>query len=223
LLDFVCGASQAVPVSEVSQNTEWELKRVQIPTPELKQSHDLGQRDFERHPVWIGVHIADQGMPWYELCDEGTYRPWTGGLPVTASGRMLLVSASFQLKNGIRYPGLVSPVADDWDEVLTRRTSDGGIVRIRSISERQGGSPLAILQLHQPHLFLNGERVSFWGGRRGVPINNRQAFYVALGENPKDIFPIRYSTDPKFVAGIGNGQLDGFYRSIVGQPPVPEI
>lgn len=194
-----------------------------ISTPELKQAGDLVNADFERHPVWIGVHTADFGMPWYAKCDEEKYRPWTDQLPAATTGRMLLVTAWFEVKAGIRFPGFFSPVESGWDEALTRTTSEGRAIRIRSFSERQGGSPLAILKLHQPHIFVNEQRFSFWGGRRGIPPEKRQAFYAAIGELPDNIFPIRFSADPKFVTGIVTGRLDGFYRSIAGQPPLVEL
>lgn len=47
--------------------------------PELKQFGDLTHEDFDRHPVWIGCHVADYDELWYEDTDEETFRPWTGG------------------------------------------------------------------------------------------------------------------------------------------------
>ena len=192
-------------------------------TPELKQAGDLVKTDFELFPVWVNVHTADLGKPWYAECDEQTYRPWTDRLPVAAAGKMLLVTACFELKAGTRLPGFFSPVESGWDDALTRTTSEGQTIRIRSFSERQGGSQLAILKLQQPHIFANEQRFGFWGGRRGISPEKRQAFYAAIGEPPENIFPIRFSADPKLVTGVVTGRLDGFYRSIAGQPPVVEL
>jgi hypothetical protein len=196
---------------------------VHMSTPELKQAEDLGVADFEQHPVWISVHTADYDMPWYEQCDEETYRPWIGPLPVLAKENIFLVSAEFKLKCGIFFRGFFSPVGDDWDEALTRTTTEGRTIKIRTFSERQGGSPAAILKLQQPHIFVNGQRFGFWGGRSGLPVEKRHAFYAAIGEPPESIFPIQFAADPALVTGIVAGQVDGFYRSIAGQPPIVEL
>ena len=41
--------------------------------PGLKQFGELVPADFERHPVWIGCHVADYEEPWYEETDEETF------------------------------------------------------------------------------------------------------------------------------------------------------
>ena len=38
--------------------------------PELKQFGELLPADFDRQPVWVGVHTADYDEPWYEETDE---------------------------------------------------------------------------------------------------------------------------------------------------------
>ena len=78
--------------------------------PVLKQAWDLSRADFERHPVWIGVHGVDESEWWYEKTDEATYRPWTGSLPVSPEGRFLRVRATMELHNGSRYEGVIRPV-----------------------------------------------------------------------------------------------------------------
>jgi hypothetical protein len=37
---------------------------------------------------------------WYEESDEEAFRPWTGELPADAPAGMLLVNATFELKDG---------------------------------------------------------------------------------------------------------------------------
>ena len=83
--------------------------------PELKQFGDLTQADFDRHPVWIGSHTVDYDEPWYEETDEETFRPWTGGLPADPAAGMLLVTASYELPDGSRYPGFLTPDRDPAD------------------------------------------------------------------------------------------------------------
>jgi hypothetical protein len=190
--------------------------------PEIRQAEDIGDADFRQHPVWICVHTADYGMPWHEECDEESYRPWIGGLPVAAETNILLVGAEFKLKCGACYRGCISPAGDNWDEALTRKTSEGRTIRIRTLSERHGGSATAILGLQQPYIFVDGKRFGFWGGRRGIPLERRHAFYATIGEPTERIFPIEFASDPGLVTGIVTGQVDGFYRSIAGQPPIVE-
>ena len=40
-------------------------------TPELKQFADLTYSDFERYPVWVGVHDMDYGKPWWPAAARG--------------------------------------------------------------------------------------------------------------------------------------------------------
>ena len=150
--------------------------------PELKQFGELEPEDFERHPVWIGCHNADYGKAWYESTDEETFRPWTGNLPADLSEGMLLVKASFELRDGSRYAGFITP-SDEPNELGTQ----------------------------QPQLFVGDQRFSFWGGMFGISGSSQQAFYAALNCDPKEIFPLRFVGDPKLATGVMSGQIDGFY------------
>ncbi|SPE34411.1 conserved hypothetical protein [Candidatus Sulfopaludibacter sp. SbA6] len=156
---------------------------VDMPGPELKQFGDLTREDFERHPVWIGCHTADYDEPWYEDTDEETFRPWTGDLPATPSEGMLLVRATFELRDGSPHPGFITPAHDPGD-----------------------------LGTQQPQLFAGDRRFAFWGGMPGVPAEARQALYAALGRAPHDVFPLRFSVDPRVATGEVSGRVDGFYR-----------
>jgi len=121
--------------------------------PELKQFGDLLPADFERHPVWIGVHTADYDEPWYDDTNEETFRPWTGALPVSPDEGMFLVRASFEARDGRRYAGFLTPAAEYY------------------------------LGTIQPYLFAGSRQVYFWGGITGVSDANREAFRAALGED----------------------------------------
>jgi len=151
--------------------------------PELKQFGDLSSADFERCPVWIACHTEDFAEPWFNETDEETFRPWIGALPVSPSDGMLLVRASFELHDGSRHQGFLTPALKEGD--------------------------LATLQ---PHLFVGDKVFRFWGGMAGVGTDRRTAFYDALGKGPEAIFPIRFSTDPDLAKGVAAGQIDGFYR-----------
>lgn len=152
-------------------------------TPELKQFGDLVPTDFERHPVWIGCHIADYDEPWHDETDEETFRPWAGPLPAGPSDGMLLVRATVQLPDGTVFPGFVTP-ADDEGDIGTQ----------------------------QPQIFVGGRRFAFWGGGVGVPLEERQAFYAALGKPLEAVFPLRFTAAPGLTLGIATGEVLGFYR-----------
>jgi hypothetical protein len=151
--------------------------------PELKQFGDLCSADFDRHHVWIACHTEDFAEPWFNDTDEETFRPWTGPLPVGPSGGMLLVRANFELHDGGRHEGFLTPAFEEGD--------------------------LATLQ---PHLFVGDKIFRFWGGMAGIRADERTAFYEALGKGPEAIFPIRFSTDPDLATGVVAGRVDGFYR-----------
>ncbi|HSF05570.1 MAG TPA: hypothetical protein VLG10_07230 [Methylomirabilota bacterium] len=152
-------------------------------TPEMKQFGDLVPSDFERHPVWIGCHTADYDEPWYDETDEETFRPWNGPLPAGPSEGMLLVRAAVQLADGTAVPGFVTPALDEDD-----------------------------LGTQQPQIFVGGRRFGFWGGVVGVPSQDRQAFYAALGKPPEAVFPLRFAAEPGLTTGVVTGEVVGFYR-----------
>src|SRR5215475_9468923 len=88
----------------------------QVSKPELKQEGDLTQADFERFPVWIGVHNYDSDEePWYEESDEETYRPWTGPLPFAEEKGIALVATTFQFADGSIYAGYCQATWENWD------------------------------------------------------------------------------------------------------------
>jgi hypothetical protein len=122
--------------------------------PEMKQVYEPAASDFERYPVWIGVHNYDYGQPWHRFSDEQTFRPWTGPLPFTEERGVVLVTATFELADGSRYSGYVRAVREDWDVPLPpRRMRDGSYTKAKQWSARRCGSPLSILSLHLPVMF----------------------------------------------------------------------
>ena len=153
------------------------------PKPELKQFGELSPADFQRHPVWIACHTEDFAEPWFNETDEETFRPWTSALPVGPSDGMSLVRATFELHDGSRHDGFLTPASKEGD-----------------------------LGTLQPHLFVSGKSFGFWGGMAGVRPDRRTALYEALGKGPEALFPIRFSTDADLATGVAAGQIDGFYR-----------
>jgi len=94
---------------------------------------------------------------------------------------------------------------------------------LASISSRYGGPELGLVAVQQPRIFVDHQQVSFWGGRSGVPVEKRQAFYTLLGKPSQDIFPIRFRADGSLATGILTGEVKGFYKVIPKQPAQIEL
>ena len=116
--------------------------------PELRQFGDLSSPDFDRYPVWIACHTEDFAEPWFNETDEETFRPWMAALPVGPSDGMLLVRASFELHDGSRHDGFLTPASKQGD-----------------------------LGTLQPHLFVGGKSFALWGGMAGIRKDEWTAFY----------------------------------------------
>ena len=121
----------------------------------------------------------------------------------------VVVTAMFELSDGSLHSGFVCAVKETWDVPPKPN--------IRGIRARYGGSDLALLGIQQPRIFVNQLRFRFWGGRRGIPLEERRAFYAAFGKTPEEILPVKFWADPMLVTGSLTGRLDGFYRLIGDQ------
>jgi len=150
----------------------------------LKQFGDLTAQDFLEHPVWICVHGSDEDEPWYDDCDEETFKPWTGDLPVGPEEGMLLVQATFTFADGTIVPGFITPQHD-------QQPFDLGII--------------------QPQIFSSAVRHSFWDGMFQRPEEERAAFYRELNKKESQIFPIRFAAAPGLASGQVAGEIEGFY------------
>jgi hypothetical protein len=155
--------------------------------PELKQFGELCPADFERHPIWIGCHTADYGKPWYDDTNEETFRAYRGALPADPSMGILLVRATFHLRDGTPLSGFVTPASVD-----------------------------GALGTQQPHIFLGEDLFGFWGGMARITTEDQQALYFALEKSPDAIFPIQFGADPGLATGFASGQLEGFYSIAQG-------
>jgi hypothetical protein len=188
-------------------------------TPEMKQEYDLCASDFVRHPVWIGVHNYDYGKPWFELADEQTFRPWLGQLPFAEARGIARVAATFELADGSVYSGHFSPQREDWDAPLPpRRMRDGTYTKPLQWSARRCGSPLSILALHRPAIFINGQIFGFHLLREPRRKAAVQAFYAAIKKSPAAVFPVRFYADPSLASGITSGRMDGFFSFPLDKP-----
>jgi hypothetical protein len=163
--------------------------------PQLKQAWDLSPADFQRHPVWIGVHGIDESEWWYEKTDEATYRPWLGSLPVSPDEGDLRVHATMELLNGSRHEGYVSPVS------MNSNTS-------------QDLEESSLIACQSPAIFVGNKRFDFWGGMPGIPSAERRAFYSAVGLSSETAFPLRFAAKPGLTSGVVEGAVLGFYKLV---------
>jgi hypothetical protein len=140
---------------------------------DFKQIYELIPADFERHPAWVGVHNYDYGQPWYEGTDEDTYRPWIEAPRFTGKRGTLLLAARIELADGSIYPGYIGRVDESWDDPIPgRKMKDGNFTPVKQWSKHFGDTPLSILLLQQPHLFVDGKMLDF---RLGKPEKQRNA------------------------------------------------
>jgi hypothetical protein len=191
-------------------------------TPILKEQWCLKPTDLEHYPVWIRVIDFDQDQEWFSDATERTYRPWEGVLPLVPRSpfSFTLVNTTFRLSSGESYPGYINRVREDWDEPLPpRKMRDGTFSGPLRWSSRRGGSPLSILALHSPVIFI-GEKGYDFHLRRDLWAREQTIveFYQAIGQKPADVFPIHFSAAPELFRGIVSGQLDGFYSFPLDRP-----
>jgi len=177
--------------------------------PILKQECDLTPTDFQRFPVWIGVHNCDSDQPWYKQPDEETYRPWIGKLPFSENSGIALVAAHFTLADGSTYQGYCTAVRKDWDDAPTPWC--GTRMTPQSWSQTHGGTKLSVLGLQNPSLFVGNRAVIF---NLGIPERRKkmvQRFYATVRKKPSEVFPVTFAADPKLAVGIIAGKLDGLF------------
>lgn len=190
--------------------------------PLLKDQALLTASDFDRYPVWVRAQDYDRDEPWYPDTTEQTYRPWNGPLPLqpTSQFPFVLLAASFRFPSGETYPGYFQPAAEEWDTPLSpRKMRDGTFAKPLQWSVRRGGTPLSILALHRPVIFVHDQAYDFHL-RRDLGLRKKSVleFYNAIGKRPEEVFPIKFSADPSLFKGIASGRLDGFYAFPLDKP-----
>jgi hypothetical protein len=193
--------------------------------PILKQSSDLMPGDFRSNPVWVGVRYFDHGQPWYENADDQTYRAWTGPLPLQIERQFpfVRVLATFRLADGSEFDGCFNPASPNWDvPVPGRRMADGSFTQPKQWSARHGGSPLSIMGLLEPGIFVAGRVFSLRllrdPNRRRVAVLN---FYAAIKKKPAEVFPLEFYCDSRLFEGITAGKLDGLFSlPLKGAPEI---
>ena len=188
----------------------------------MKERFSLTEIDFSRYPIWVRVQDYHRDWPSCREITEQTYQPWEGPLPLQPRSPfpLVLLAGAFQFSSGFSYPGYFQPVTEGWDAPLPpRKMRDGSFIESKHWSAEHGGTPLSILALHSPVVFVNGKSYDFHL-RRDVESRKQcvLAFYAAIGKNPEEVFPIEFSADPALFKGVVSGRIDGFYAFPLNRP-----
>jgi hypothetical protein len=191
-------------------------------TPILKEQWSLKPTDFEHHPVWVRAIDYDREEPWFQEITEQIYRPWDGPLPIDPKSQFpfVLLASSFRFLDGNSYSGYIQPVTEEWDApVPPRKMKDGSFTETKHWSARHGDTPLSILALHSPVIFIEGKAHDFHL-RRDPERRRRDVldFYAAVGKRPEEVFPVEFSAEPTLFKGIVSGRIDGFYAFPLNRP-----
>lgn len=159
--------------------------------PILKKDDELTAADFVASMVWVNVHGVDEGEPWYHRCDETTFRPFAGNLPVDPTDYLYLIASQMTLADGVVFPGAIYGTAE----------------KIRS----EAGFSQLMGDL-QPRVFVNEHTIRFWGGYSGIPIDERKIFAESIGKSVESIFPITFRALVGCTTGVTAGTIEGFYK-----------
>lgn len=143
-----------------------------------RQVYELTLRDLVDHPVWEFA-LDEEGE---EGQDEATVRPWEVSPPVNAGDGMFVVRASFQLADGTRAVGYLTPPVQGDDSIGTV----------------------------QPVIVTDQGQVMFWHGVMVPTPDHRREAYAKLGRSAEQVFPIRYTSDVALMGGLVRGVLMGF-------------
>lgn len=190
--------------------------------PLLKDQALLTAIDFDLYPVWVRAQDYDRDEPWHSETTEQTYRPWNGSLPFEPASQFpfVFLAAFFRLSSGESYRGYFQPTTEEWDAPLPpRKMRDGTFAKPLQWSVRRGGTPLSILALQSPVVFIQDQAYDFHL-RRDPERRKRSVveFYKAIGKRPEEVFPVEFSADPALFKGIVSGRLDGFFNFPLDKP-----
>lgn len=123
------------------------------------------------------------------------------------------IGATFVLRDGSEYPGFVTPVPENWADVVPPPTIIGNAsIQLQSLKKRFGESPLAIIAAQRPEILVRGQKFAFWAQFKDCD-DLRLRLYEALGKRPEDIFPIRFEGARGLATGIASGELNGFVKT----------
>ncbi|MBI5543941.1 MAG: hypothetical protein HY901_08650 [Deltaproteobacteria bacterium] len=143
-----------------------------------KQVYDLTPADLERFAVWEYA-LDEEGV---EGQDEATVRPVSVTDPRKLKGRMVMVRARFELADGSRMVGYLSPPLG---------------------AERDLGTT-------QPAIVGSFGQVTFWMGIIRPKPSDLAKTYKHLGKSPSQVFPLTFESDIDLPGGPVHGTIPGF-------------
>jgi len=145
-----------------------------------KQVYELSAADLESFPIWEFA-LDEEGN---EGQDEATVRPFDADFPFDPSDGMFVVKATFQLADGTRLPGYLTPPLE--------------------------GEPS--IDAIQPVIVTKRGQVMPWLGAVAVAPDVLHSAYDKLERTAAAVFPVRYSAVIELVGGPIAGTLNGFMR-----------
>lgn len=173
-------------------------------SPELVFFDDLTSSHFERHEIWLDVHLNEFGDARFQDVEDEAFRPWNRCYPADRDFPGL-VSARFAIATGRSFSGYVTNTdcnpANDIDPLFA----------------------------DYPELFGSKGVIAFWHGvvyqfgRKSLDADIAQ-LENDTGLQLDEIFPIQYATVPTAWTAPIVGRIDGFgyysAESTIGKFPV---
>ncbi len=143
-----------------------------------KQVYDLTLDDLVQYPVWEFA-LDEEGN---DGQDEATVRPYDTPDALDPSDGMFVVLASFELADGSKMQGYVTPSSAD--------SSDLGTI--------------------QPIIVTEQGQVGFWCGI--APPSSEQLIqgYKRLNRDARQVFPLTFESQVQLVGEPVRGSLEGF-------------
>jgi hypothetical protein len=135
--------------------------------------------DLARCPVWEFA-LDEEGE---EDQDETTVRPFSVGRALDPAEGMFVVRARFELADGTKMAGYLTPAAEGEKELGTL----------------------------QPVIVTPEGQVSFWEGMYSPTPDEIRENYRRLGKSSADqVFPIQFESEVEIVGGAVHGEIPGF-------------
>jgi hypothetical protein len=152
----------------------------------LKEEHEINISDLLQFPAW---EFAYDEMKMLRLSGR-TMKPCVSPPPYDIHQNRIYTRATFQLSNGARMKGIITPI-----DLLS------GLM-----------APILPPDLAPKILTENG-RVHFWYGRNKPSEEEIQINYLWLGFRSWEVFPITVTCDVETINSISNGVIKGFLYS----------
>lgn len=143
-----------------------------------KQVYDLTLDDLVQHPVWEFA-LDEEGN---DGQDEATVRPYDAPDALDPSDGMFVVLAFFELADGSKMQGYVTP-------------SSGDSFNLGTI---------------QPIIVTEQGQVGFWCGMVSPSSEQLIQQYKRLDRDARQVFPLTFESQVPLVGGPVRGSLEGF-------------